>query len=288
LLVLLAFLSSATAVNGLSRGVGAVRPAEVHAMRDRTGVARVVGVTMAAMGVAGAASAQVEAVEWRVEDGGNGHWYRVVVLEADVQWAVADALAGEVGGHLATLTSATENAWVHALAISTPLAFQSHGPWLGGIRGDRGWQWVTGEAWNFVAWSPTNPSGDGVAMGFWESGMPAAASWNDAPESNSMTSLVLEWSADCDQNGLVDYGEIVRGEKTDANANGIPDCCESSAGCCPGDVDGDGAVNGIDLAIVLARWGGPSKDYPRADANDDGTVDGADLAALLGAWGSCE
>ena len=80
----------------------------------------------------------------------------------------------------------------------------------------------------------------------------------------------------------------MRGEKPDANANGVPDCCESPAGCCPGDIDGDGAVNGIDLAIVLARWGGPAKDYPKADADGNGAVDGADLALVLGAWGACE
>ena len=53
---------------------------------------------------------------------------------------------------------------------------------------------------------------------------------------------------------------------------------------CPADLDGDGGVNGLDLAIVLGAWG--SSDAT-ADFTGDGLVDGADLAAILGAWGGC-
>lgn len=49
-----------------------------------------------------------------------------------------------------------------------------------------------------------------------------------------------------------------------------------------GDLNGDGAVNGADLALVLGAWGeSPSA----ADLNGDGAVNGADLAILLGNWG---
>lgn len=49
----------------------------------------------------------------------------------------------------------------------------------------------------------------------------------------------------------------------------------------PADLNGDGIVNGADLAALLAAWGsgGP------ADLNSDGAVDGADLASLLASWG---
>jgi hypothetical protein len=49
----------------------------------------------------------------------------------------------------------------------------------------------------------------------------------------------------------------------------------------PGDIDGDGAVNGSDLAILLGDWG-PGKSP--ADLNGDGNVDATDLAIVLGAW----
>lgn len=47
------------------------------------------------------------------------------------------------------------------------------------------------------------------------------------------------------------------------------------------DLDGDGIVDGVDLAILLAAWG--SAGGP-ADINGDGTVDGSDLAVLLARW----
>lgn len=47
------------------------------------------------------------------------------------------------------------------------------------------------------------------------------------------------------------------------------------------DLDGDGAVNGSDLAILLSAWGGKGGS---ADLDGDGLVGGADLAVLLSAW----
>jgi hypothetical protein len=54
---------------------------------------------------------------------------------------------------------------------------------------------------------------------------------------------------------------------------------------CPADLNGDGQVDGADLAIMLGAWG-PCVDC-NADLDLSGMVDGADLAVLLGAWGGC-
>lgn len=54
---------------------------------------------------------------------------------------------------------------------------------------------------------------------------------------------------------------------------------------CFGDLDGDGVVDGADLAALLASWGACSD--CAADLDGDGFVDGSDLAAVLGAWGPC-
>lgn len=53
------------------------------------------------------------------------------------------------------------------------------------------------------------------------------------------------------------------------------------ASAIPGDIDGDGDVDGADLGTLLAGWGtaGPS------DLNGDGNTDGADLGILLSNWG---
>ncbi len=49
----------------------------------------------------------------------------------------------------------------------------------------------------------------------------------------------------------------------------------------PADLDGDGAVNAADLAVLLGAWGTPGG---AADLNGDGSVDAGDLAILLGSW----
>ncbi|MCA9284926.1 MAG: hypothetical protein KDA22_06925 [Phycisphaerales bacterium] len=53
----------------------------------------------------------------------------------------------------------------------------------------------------------------------------------------------------------------------------------------PGDLNGDGVVNGADLGLLLGDWGACPPDACPADLNGDGTVDGADLGLLLGEWG---
>lgn len=116
--------------------------------------------------------------------------------------------------------------------------------------------------------------------------------WNDMPgdgcDDERPTGFVVEWSADCNADGIVDFEQIRAGELDDANANNIPDCCEQGVACfCP-DIDGNGTVDAIDLAIVIGYWGtNGGKEYPQADIDRSGDIDAADLAALLGAWGPC-
>lgn len=53
----------------------------------------------------------------------------------------------------------------------------------------------------------------------------------------------------------------------------------------PGDLDGNGLVNGMDLAIVLGQWGPcVACEACVADLDDDCVVGGADLAIVLGQW----
>jgi hypothetical protein len=48
----------------------------------------------------------------------------------------------------------------------------------------------------------------------------------------------------------------------------------------------NGSIDGIDLAAVLAAWGGGKSQYD-CDIDDDGIVGGSDLAAVLAGWGAC-
>ena len=57
--------------------------------------------------------------------------------------------------------------------------------------------------------------------------------------------------------------------------------CEAPAPSNPADLNGDGAVNGADLGLLLGNWGQAGA----SDLNGDGTTNGADLGLLLGSWG---
>ncbi|MFO0875027.1 MAG: peptidoglycan DD-metalloendopeptidase family protein, partial [Phycisphaerales bacterium] len=54
------------------------------------------------------------------------------------------------------------------------------------------------------------------------------------------------------------------------------------AGALPGDLNGDGAVNGADLGLLLGSWGACAG--CAADIDGNGAVNGGDLGLLLGAW----
>jgi hypothetical protein len=66
----------------------------------------------------------------------------------------------------------------------------------------------------------------------------------------------------------------------DADGDGVPDECG-----CVADLNGDGAVNGADLAQLLGAWG-PCTGCG-ADLTRDGQVAGDDLAIILSSWGAC-
>mgnify|MGYP001319299325 CR=1 FL=1 len=52
-----------------------------------------------------------------------------------------------------------------------------------------------------------------------------------------------------------------------------------------GDLNSDGCVDGMDVAVVLGFWG--STTQPCFDLNGNGAVDGGDLSVVLGSFGKC-
>jgi hypothetical protein len=178
------------------------------------------------------------------------------------------------------------------------------GPWIGLRRVQGVWTWVSGEVLAFSAWHPGEPweptPRDFVRYFHYVAPLQPAPLWDNGPSGDepehesdgTRSSYVIEWSADCNSNGIVDYGEIRNGFVEDTNGNNIPDACECAADpslplCCPADVIEDSAVNAIDLAAILNTWGTDGGKFPRADVDGSGVVDGADLAAVLSEWGPC-
>jgi hypothetical protein len=242
-------------------------------------------------------------VQWRVQDGGNGHWYQMREF-GTLSWFLHRDAAVAVGGHLAAITSAAENAHVERLIPQTVPGYGENyifGPTIGLFQSpgapepDGGWSWVTGEALGFTDWFPTEPNnfpnGENWVRLRFQGGTLA---WNDVFESMTpadlccnpfVTRAIVEWSADCNNDGLVDYGQIVTGQLADANQNGVPDACEADP--CPGDITGNGTVNGTDLAAILAAWGTDGQSKFDCDVDNSGVVDGGDLAFVLAGWGAC-
>jgi hypothetical protein len=118
---------------------------------------------------------------------GNGHYYEAVdhptttfTYEEAFNNAQSSTYAG-LQGHLATITSAAENAFI---AATFPQAAQAFGYLLGAIQPagspepGGGWQWVTGEAFSFTNWiggEPNNAGGNENAIHLRNS----SGQWND-------------------------------------------------------------------------------------------------------------
>jgi len=232
-------------------------------------------------------------VQWRVEDGGNGHWYAVHQQSSPLRWDAAMQFAQSMGGYLSTLASATEDSWVRTRVV-TPMGIPpiTSGPWLGATCEGAtwgNWRWVTGEPWVYSAWAGGEPNNSGGQEHYVQMYQGQNLSWNDNQLDGRGTtfSAIIEWSADCNNDGIVDIGQIYLQPElyADANSNGIPDSCEVDP--CPGDITGGGFVDAIDLSILLAFWGSTGGGEFDADVNNDGIVEGADLSIVLGGWGPC-
>jgi choice-of-anchor C domain-containing protein len=192
---------------------------------------------LSSLAIAAGASAQ-DAVQWRVEDGGNGHWYQFVTQE--VSWTAARANAESVGGHLVTLGSEAEHVFTASLPGVSSL--DCNGPFIGLRQAEGapepagGWYWITGEPLSYTNWGIGLPSNEisstGISANVGLMGCAPSRRWADIQDRFDLTvESIIEWSADCNADGIVDFGQIRAGELEDANSNNIPDCCEQSTSC---------------------------------------------------------
>jgi hypothetical protein len=169
--------------------------------------------------VATSVVAQAAPIQWTVGSGGNGHWYNVVSAPGGISWTGANAAAIASGGYLATITSATENAFIYDSLVNNPLYWSQEpggsdlGPWLGGYQtSDNGsqaslnWTWVTAEAWSYTNWHSGEPNNFTGSLENYLSFKCAPTAgcrsgmWNDLPDNISVfgtavIAYVVEWNS---------------------------------------------------------------------------------------------
>lgn len=101
--------------------------------------------------------------QWKSEEGGNGHYYKVIYQPNGISWNTAKAEAEVLGGYLVTITSTEENNFVSSLFSGNSSAWKNlgidtRGPWIGAFQPSNspepngGWQWVSGEPFTFTNW----------------------------------------------------------------------------------------------------------------------------------------
>ena len=132
-------------------------------------------------------------VTWDPSVGGNGHQYRAVPGFTGLTWDMANTLAQQQGGYLASITSAAENNFVFGLINSSPFfnSFNGAGPAIGGYQTDSlaepagHWAWTSGEAWSYTSWGaglPNNiPPGPDKLVYYSGIGRTPASTWDDLP-----------------------------------------------------------------------------------------------------------
>lgn len=154
-------------------------------------------------------------VQWLASEGGNDHWYEVIITPDLVSWVAANQMANEseLGGqlgYLATVTSEEENNWIAGNLIMGDV-------WIGAIQAPGseeplgGWEWVTGEPWAFEFWcsgEPANAGGveDRIAITYSWPRCPGG--WNDASQNNVCSGYLVEWDASVVPNETSSWGTM--------------------------------------------------------------------------------
>jgi hypothetical protein len=139
----------------------------------------------------------------------NGHYYELIIMPrvelfgGGIDWSTANTAATGMifqgtPGHLATITSSTENGFVASLlppVVPNDILFRSW--WLGGLQPDGSpepagnWQWVTGEPFAYTNWAnnePNNFDGGEDRLSVYQPGV-----WNDVFGTRGYDGYLVEY-----------------------------------------------------------------------------------------------
>jgi probable HAF family extracellular repeat protein len=121
-----------------------------------------------------------------------------------------------------------------------------------------------------------------------KSGFSTAFVWTEATGILPLTDFLMANGIDTsDWDHLITASAISRNGRVIVGEGSYQGCTTSFivdlGTACPADLDGNGAVTGFDLGLLLSQWGAPGS----GDLDGSGDVGGADLGLLLSAWGPC-
>ncbi len=117
----------------------------------------------------------------------NGHGYQR--FDTPLNWNSAKTTCAGLGGHLATITSQTENDWINANIVNGVAEI-----WAGGTDAavEGNWTWVNGESWNYTNWNGGEPNNAAGIEDYLSINTGKTGRWNDAVEASSY-SYLCEW-----------------------------------------------------------------------------------------------
>ena len=235
----------------------------------------------------------IDSVTDLLDPGDGSPLMRVVVHQTDdpIGWIEASEKATTAG---ATLLAPSTTALNHQAAnLAAQIGnWNCVGPWLGVQRTPStdpiasGWTTSEQTPAATTEWASDAPAGAPRLP--WYVAFDARTSLNgrwintvgDPYFGNKVYGLVLAFSADapdCDLDGFPDAFEIAFLDAPDKDADGVPDQCAAASA----DLNGDGSVDALDLAALLAAWGASSGPE---DLDGDGIVGPQDLTYLLCLW----
>ena len=147
---------------------------------------------------------------------------RYAIVVQGLMWPNAKAWCERIGGHLACITSASEQTAIDSLITIGRQVYPKSFYWIGGYKENGAWKWVTGEKFNYSHWGAGEPNNAGAegpedkilmsSSGYWidkegthES--PSGDQWNisenggficeweDAPAASTTQSLTIDPAA---------------------------------------------------------------------------------------------
>ena len=121
----------------------------------------------------------------------DGHYY--AVYEDSSYWMDAERKCEEIGGHLLTVNSSEENAFVKRLLKKVNIASDKMPSFFaGGYKENNQWTWITGENWDFVEWGQGQPDNTGTRIAIWNSNY--NFTWDDLSD-GLQRYYICEWES---------------------------------------------------------------------------------------------